>query len=116
MNYLLAITIAISAFTYAYILTQPKMILNSVYNFLYKKLVKETQSGSEIHWFFKILMYCPKCVSGQWALWIFLYLNLHKYSINSLQELVSVITEHLAFVLVTVFFTALITNIYQRHE
>jgi len=53
------------AYVYSAMLTKPDMILSGWYKFLERKI------GNTV--FFKPAIDCFKCVSGQMALWIFIY-------------------------------------------
>lgn len=110
INYELSILIALCAFTYSIILTQPKMILNPFYKFLSRKFVKETCNGQKEHWIFKILIHCEKCVAGQWALWIYLYMNYSGYILNPIETA----CNHAAFILITIFTTTIIKPIHEK--
>lgn len=110
INYELALLIALCAFTYSVILTQPKMILNSLYKTLAEVFVTESAQGQKEHWIFKIIIHCEKCVAGQWALWIYAYTE----GWNYLSSPVETLFNHLAFILVTIFLTLPIKFIYNK--
>ena len=105
IHYELALLIAILAFTYSYLLTEEKQIFNRLYNALESLL---TDANGRIHWLFNVLIGCEKCVAGQIALWIYFSQNIFGYILDPFQT----ILNHLFFVAFTIFFTALIKNIY----
>jgi len=65
--YLLALNIAVVAYIYSVILTEPGMILN----LLYRWLDSMNEKGTLPDWLFYPLIGCSKCVSGQIALWYY---------------------------------------------
>lgn len=71
--FLIALKCAIVAWVYVCILTQPGQILSWWKKFLSKYLVKETDDEKgyqiKVHWIWKPLVDCEKCVAGQLALW-----------------------------------------------
>lgn len=93
--YIFTLVVAIIAYTYTEILTDHGMIFFRWKGWLFKKL------KSDEHWLFKILVGCPYCVSGQMALWMYLYfvvfesLEYHWY-------------VHISTVAITIFNVALI--------
>ena len=105
IKYELALLIAIFAFTYSYLLTEEKQIFNGLYNWLESIL---TDANGKTHWLFNVLIGCEKCVAGQIALWIYFSQNIFGYILDPFQT----ILNHLFFVAFTIFFTALIKNIY----
>lgn len=68
---LFPLAVAISAYTYAVILTEPGMILNGVYNWLYRKSYHPEVAAGK--WWFKPLIGCERCFAGQLANLLFLY-------------------------------------------
>ncbi len=70
-DYILSIKLAIVAFVYSEVLTEPGMALNWLFHLL-NKLPE---------FLFKPLIGCFKCVSGQMALWVFLYFNWNGYDL-----------------------------------
>lgn len=82
INYQLAFLLGIGAYVYTNWLTEPRMI----FNWLYIKLLRLTEDnhGNESPWYlyslFMVLIGCEKCVAGQWALWVFLFINWHDYT------------------------------------
>lgn len=88
--------IAVSAFTYSNILTEPGMILFEIHSWLDDQLI------GRWHWVFKILIHCQYCVAGQWALWyyiIYYHSNYHFFT-------------HVWFILQTIFIAKVITWLY----
>lgn len=107
------IFIAITAFTYSYILTQPNEIFGKLYgifNTLFKT-DKRISAGKGVHPLFKMIMWCEKCVSGQMALWIFLAFHYNYYLINLSLAIQTLIT-HIIFIGTTIFLTVIIKSIY----
>jgi len=104
----LSVVIAVCAFTYAEILTDTGMILFKWRGFLYR-LFK-----SEDNILFKILVGCSYCVAGQWALWIYAYISIFDSKLFDKIEYNPFI--HIAFVLITVFFVAIVkkAGIYEQ--
>jgi hypothetical protein len=66
-TFIFSFYIAIIAFVYSEILTEGGMILNGLYKFLEKHLGKYP-------YIFKPLIDCSKCVAGQIALWVYLFI------------------------------------------
>lgn len=108
-----ALLIAIGAYTFSVLLTEGEMILSPVYKRLYAffKTDERQDEGKPVHWLFKILMYCEKCVAGQWALWYFLYKEFNTYMYAFTFNLIAL---HLFFVLLTVFITYLISIVINK--
>lgn len=117
IDYQLSFLIAVSAFCYACLLTDPGMILNGLFKWLdfnmhYKKANKtcsaSCSSCAERGWIakaaFKIIIGCEKCIAGQVALWMYFFVCT-KY-----QPL-----QHLFFVMFTIFITAVIREIYYKY-
>lgn len=65
--YLLALNIAVVAYIYSVVLTEPGMFLNP----LYRLLNSWNEKGILPDWLFYPLIGCSKCVSGQMALWYY---------------------------------------------
>jgi hypothetical protein len=63
------------------------------------------------HPIFKMIIGCEKCVSGQMALWIFLFFNYKNY----LALEFSTIIYHALFIALTIFTTTIIKSIYSKH-
>lgn len=63
---LTSFSLAVVAYVYSMVLTEPEMILNPWYNFLDKHL-------SRWPWLFKPLIGCFRCVAGQMAFLHFLF-------------------------------------------
>lgn len=107
INYELGFLIALFAFTYSYLLTQPHAMFNGIYNKLYKafKTDERIQNGKGYHPLFMILIHCEKCIAGQFALWLYLKTNFYHY--NPLQ--------HLFFVCYCIAFAAVIKHTYTKY-
>lgn len=109
------IFIAITAFTYSYILTGPNEIFGSLYGKLndFFKTDLRRQSGKSFHPLFKMIMACEKCVSGQMALWIYLAWHYENYLVSFRLGLYNFI-EHVLFISTTIFLTTIIKFIYTK--
>jgi len=113
---IIIIFIAITAFTYSYILTQPGELLGKVYGKLdsFFKTDKRISEGKGLHPIFKMVIACPKCVSGQMALWIYLFYNYKNYSFG-LSIFISTLITHVLFIGTTIFLTSIINSLYQKN-
>ncbi len=112
-NFLFAFTVAITAFTYSYILTKPSEVFAWLYkslNILFKN-TERYQRGDDMHPVFKLLIGCEKCVAGQLALWLFIIVCRHTY----LQDIISHMIIHILFIHTTIFLTTLIKSIYVKY-
>ena len=96
----LSVSIAISAFTFSMILTQPGHLLNRVHDFLEEKLPE---------YIFKPLIGCQYCVSGQWALWFYFYLSFTQKDFDYFWWL------HIWLIMQTIFMEYIITYLYQKY-
>lgn len=94
MFILISILIAIAAFTYSEIITEPGEILSKPFQLL-ERLPE---------WLFKPLVGCCKCVAGQTALWLY-----PLYLCEAYDPIV-----HIWFVLQCVFNAAIIRAIYYK--
>ncbi len=90
----LCLELAVIAYVYSVVLTEPEMILNSWYRFLEKYI-------GDYQWLFKPLIDCYKCVAGQMALWSYPILTQH-YTIFG----------HLTTICMTIFISIIIDKIY----
>lgn len=95
----LSLAIALSAFTYSNILTEPGQILHETYDRL-ERLLPE--------WIFKPLIGCQYCVAGQWALWFFMYVCFVEIRVPYYWFF------HIWFIMQTIFITKIITYIYYQ--
>lgn len=93
----LTLAIALSAFVYSNILTEPGQILNQAFDFLERHLPE---------WLFKPLMGCQYCVCGQWALWFYFYMCFIEHGAKYHWWL------HLWFIMQTIFIQKIITYLY----
>ncbi len=98
--YELALQIAIVAYVYSNVLTDPGMVLNGFYNLLEKHLITESQGRGE--WLFKPIIGCFYCVAGQFALWGYFIAYLPKYNLF----------DHIFFICFTIFAVHLIHLVY----
>ncbi len=89
------ILIACCAIAYSNILTSNGQLLNGIYNYLERKLPG---------YLFKPLIGCHKCVSGQWALWLYLFYFKVEYDI----------IIHIWFILQTIFNATVINLFYEK--
>lgn len=95
MLIVITILIAFAAVCYTDILTADNMILHKPYLFLEKHLPE---------WLFYPVIYCSKCVSGQWALWLFPFYVIAPGDYD--------VIVHIWFVLQTIFNSAIIHSLY----
>lgn len=112
--------IAVVGFVYAVLLTDQEQILHGVKHWLHTKLMKKTayaelhciEHGSEAwykikckdyEWIYKPLIGCDRCVTGQFALWLYVVTCSHYCFI-----------DHLCYVCFAIFWNAVINIIYQR--
>lgn len=91
--------IAVSAFTYSNILTEPGMILYGVHSYLDNKLV------GAYRWIFDVIIHCQFCISGQWALWGYIYLKIDNSAFYNP-------FTHIWFIMQTIFMAKVITWLY----
>jgi hypothetical protein len=80
-----AVGVAVAAYTYSQILTKAGMILNGWYNWLDRTIGFGTEEKARVPWLFYPLIYCPKCVAGQFGLWS--YFVLYPYHGFSLRHI-----------------------------
>lgn len=99
INLQLCWLIAACAFSYSVLLTDPGQMLNGIYKFLDQKVFIKNWMKK---WLFKPIMSCERCVSGQWAFWLYFYFKT-EYSI----------VQHLFFTLLTILFVTFIGLIYK---
>jgi hypothetical protein len=99
--YILSLKIAIVAYVYSDVLTEPGMVFNGLYQLL-NRLPE---------WLFKPLIGCYKCVAGQMALWIYLFFCLT--TPHSIEMVLYSIGNHIFFVSLTIFFTWMINKVYR---
>jgi len=93
--YLLALNIAVVAYVYSVILTEPGMILNPLYRWLDSMNEKWLPD-----WAFYPLIGCSKCVSGQMALWYYV-VTCTSYNL----------IDHILLISFTIFFVVLIDKL-----
>lgn len=98
--FIISFCIALVGFTYSEMLTQGGMLLDKLYNFLQIKLEEKHEKV------FNVLINCPKCVSGQWSLWIFF---LTPYFDATLKG----IGLHIVFITLTIWNVLIIQKIYK---
>lgn len=113
LYFVVSILIAITAFVYSYVLVQPGEIFAKIFlklDLFFKSDERRAQ-GLGVHWLFKMIMWCEKCVAGQLALWIYLICCWPWY----LQGYFIMIIPHFLFVGLTIFLTLVIKKIYLKH-
>jgi hypothetical protein len=93
----LTVAIAVSAFTYSNILTEPGHILENLKRKIEANLPEKIS---------KPLIGCQYCVSGQWALWFYLYLCFIDKSTPYVWWV------HIWFILQTIFLAGFFTYLY----
>lgn len=98
--FLTSFLIALVGFTYSEILTQGGMLLDKLYNFLQIRLEEKHEK------WFNVLINCPKCVSGQWSLWVFFFTPFFELSFTGL-------SLHIAFITITIWNVLIINKIYK---
>lgn len=110
------IFISITAFVYSHILTQPGEIFGSLYGFLDKffNTDKRFCKGKGLHPIFKMIMACPKCVSGQLSFWYFMAHYYTGYS-SGIPSFIYNAFEHVIFTCTTIFITVIIKSIYEKY-
>lgn len=86
------------AFTYSIILTSPGMILDWLYIWLSGKLEKDHEK------WFNVIVNCPKCVAGQWSLWLFFFTP-YFTGFNSIHL-------HILFICLTIWFAIILNKLY----
>lgn len=96
--YILSLKIAIVAYIYSDVLTEPGMIFNGLFHLL-NRLPE---------WLFKPLIGCYKCVAGQMALWCYVPIY---YSTTS--SVLHCAGNHIFFVSLTIFLTWIINKVYR---
>lgn len=107
INYELSFLIAISAFVYTNILTEPEMLFNSLYNYL------DVIFTGKYRFVFKILIHCEKCLSGQLAFWIYLWVNYNFYLSNNF---LSAGLNHIFFISFTILIATILNIIYKKTQ
>lgn len=107
INYQFSLLIAITAVVYSYILTRPGQALSWAYNKLdvFFKTDERAREGKDVSGWFMVLMYCEKCVAGQWANILYLYFYWYNY----------LLLQHVFFMAVTILLSSLIKNLYVKY-
>lgn len=101
-DYILAVKLALVAYVYAEMLTEPGMILNWLHAYLSRL--------PDI--IFKPLIGCYKCVAGQMAFWVYpLFVG---YTGTSIQSYFERLGNHLFFVSLTIFTSWIISKAADR--
>jgi hypothetical protein len=95
---IISFCIALSGYTYSIILTDPGMILDKWFIFLQSMLEEKHEK------WFNVLVNCPKCVSGQLALWGFFFTP-YFTGFNSIHL-------HILFIVITIWFTLVLNKFY----
>lgn len=114
IEYEISFLIAVFAFVYSIILTEPHMLLNP----LYKKLDQffngatcKREARQSKHWLFKIIIHCEKCIAGQISLWLYTFTHIMEYQ----EYPIETFFLHMAFITMTIFLVCLIKNIYTKY-
>ncbi len=107
INYELSFLIAVAAFVYTNILTEPEMLFNGLYNYLDGKFIGKWR------FIFKILIHCEKCLSGQLAFWIYLWVN---YNFYLSSEFLSIGLNHIFFVSFAILIATILNIIYKKTQ
>lgn len=106
---LFPLAVALSAYTYAVILTEGPMILNPLHRFLERNLYWHPVKGQMPYgWLFKPLIGCERCVAGWWGLLSFLY-----YSFVAKTVPYDPVC-HLFVVLASIYCTRLFSKLYEK--
>jgi hypothetical protein len=92
-----ALAVAIVAYVYSQVLTEPGMIFNRLYNALDRTLPE---------WLFRPLIGCMYCVAGQMALWYYLSLSV------ALSHIPYDLFGHIFFICLSVFLISFIHKAY----
>lgn len=110
------IFIAITAFVYSNILTQPGEIFGTLYGILdnFFKTDQRSCSGKGLHPIFKMIMACEKCVSGQLSFWFFMAHYYNGY-LSGTQSFIYNAFEHVLFTCTTIFITTIIKSLYEKY-
>lgn len=95
-----SVCVAIAAFTYSEILTQPGMILSGPADYI------ETHFPG---WLSKPLMLCSKCFAGQAAAWLYPFVFIDHYDFTAQN-----IFMHIWFVLQCIFNTVIVRSLYYK--
>lgn len=72
------------------------MLLDNFYKWMSSKLEEKHEK------WFNVLINCPKCVSGQWALWTYIILEFKNYNLF----------YHICFIVLTIWFSLILNKIY----
>jgi hypothetical protein len=115
IKYELLILIAIFAFVYSNILTQPSEILSGVYRKLYVFFNSDNRimNGKQLHPLFKVLIHCEKCIAGQLALWFTLFGSWFEILIN--ENYLDVFIKVFLSITFTILTTITIKGIYNKY-
>jgi len=108
-----SIVIAIGAFVFADILTNPGEVFDWLYrmlDFLFRNDIRE-RNGKGKHPIFKMIIGCHKCVAGQWSLWTGLIFYWRYYS----NDCLIFILPHIGFILLSIFMALVVKKIYIKH-
>lgn len=110
--FITSLALAITAFVYSQLLTEPGQLLAWWGNFLDRFFQNDRRyvQGYGPHPVYKLLIGCTRCVSGQFALWFFLFQNWSFYRSGELM----IIPYHIITISITIFFATLITKLYAR--
>lgn len=110
------IFIAITAFVYSHILTQPGEIFGKLYARLdiFFNTDKRSCEGLGFHPIFKMIMACPKCVSGQLSFWYYMAHNYVGY-LSGTHSFIYNAFMHIGFTCTTIFITVIVKSLYEKY-
>ena len=110
MNYEIALLLAVLAFVYSNLLTEPGHLLAKWYRMWYVvfKTDKRLMDGKPYHPLFMLIVHCEKCIAGEFAFWYFLYKNLSTYQPQTA-------LWHLCFTATAILFAAVLKGLYNRY-
>lgn len=105
---LFPVAVSLSAVVYTDILTRPGMILGKWHEYLHTKLIGGIgKPHYRYQWLYKPLVGCVFCVSGQWALWLYLWVSLaEKWTVYHP-------LEHLFVVFATIYASGFLAYLYR---
>lgn len=116
--FILSFLLAVLAYVYTNVLTEPTEIFSKWKSFLHNKLNDEEKlnAGLGYHPLFKVLVHCEKCFAGQTALWVYLILSHNRYFDSLLipKALFILILKHVCFITLTILQVVLIKKIIER--
>lgn len=116
--FILSFLIAVLAYVYTNVLTEPDEILSGWKSWLNNKLNDEERlsNGLGYHPLYKVLVHCEKCFAGQVALWVYLILSFETYkdSVFIPKVLFFLVFKHVCFITLTILTTIIIKKIVEK--